>query len=386
MKVVIVDIGVKNVVALNKKGQFIKLRNNGQLVVGSEVDVPVRAGFSIHSFVRVASAAAAFFLVIGLGYGVYSYNSPFSYIDMDINPSVEITANRYNRIIDIEALNGDGEKLINKESFKNKSLKEGIQGLLQNAIEEGYIKENLENAVMLTVSSKNEKKAAEVEKSIQYTAEEELKAVDKVTRLLVEKVSIQRHEDARNMDVSPGKILLIEKLQKEDSAVKLEDYKDAPVREILKRIKEYKKEEIEINKDVSEKDNLVINPLKNLEDRDKTGFIQKQLNSSGKKDTGESGNDNQGRGPKITKKYEVKDREDWLKPTEQNGQELNTDKEKKKNESPKPNENGNKENMEIKDPKGKDQTSVKNKNESYGSRDQNQKNEDDSREKSQKDN
>jgi hypothetical protein len=359
VKAVIVDIQAKNAVALNKNGQFIKLKSNRNMKIGTEIDIPERAGLNIYSFTRMASAAAMFFVVMGLGYGVYSYNSPFSYIDMDINPSVEITANRYNRIIDIEALNDDGNKLINKESFKNKSLKEGLEGLLQNAIEEGYIKDNLDNAVMLTVSSKNEVKAAEVENSIKITAEEGLKKVDKVANLVVEKVSIQRHEDARRIDISPGKLLLIERLQEVDSAIKLEDYKNAPVRDILKKINDYNKE----NNYNKGKDKSVAN-LSGDDEKGKKGNDQNTIETTKSNDNDRNDNNGVSSGGKLKKNDEAV-----------NSPELNKRYDKQSDND----------NKEIKDSKGKNQTSIIEKIESQMNRNQNKKKENSSETKKTKD-
>lgn len=241
LKAVIVDIQGKYAVALNGMGQFIKVKCNDSLKVGCEIEVPEKPVININSFVKVASIAAAFVFVMGLGFGVYSYNTPYSYIDIDINPSVEITANIYNKIIKVEALNEDGSKILSDVDYRNKSIENGVEQILQNAIEEGYIKENDENAVMLTVSSKDENRAAEVEKNLQTAVEAELKPVQADTKILVEKVTEQKRVEAKKQEISPGKLVLIEKLKEEKPDVKVEEYKNAPVKDIVKSIDEHKK-------------------------------------------------------------------------------------------------------------------------------------------------
>lgn len=377
MKAVIVDIVAKDAVALNKNGQFIKIKNNGKMMIGSEIDVPVVTVFSIKSFTRVASAAAAFFVVMGLGYGVYSYNSPYSYIDMDINPSVEITANRYNRIIGTDALNSDGEKLISNENFKNKSVKEGIQSLLLKAIEKGYISENPDNAVMLTVSSKDEQKAAEVENSIQKTAEDQLEAVDKTANVVVEKVSLQRHTDALNLNISPGKLLLIEKLQEEDSTIKLEDYKDAPVRQILKKMHEYSKEELNSKDD---NDREVSKASENNDGKGNKGDDKSSGNISGSKNNGNSNNN--GKGSSYKRDTDSRNKGEVIVSPEQNYREDNSDREIK----PKNNQKSGKDSKVTNNSKEKDQKAVKEKNENQSEGDQNNKKNYDSEDKNQKGN
>ena len=246
MKAVIVEAKGKYAVALNKNGEFIKLKNKSNYKLGYEVDISSTVSFNSHAFMKVASIAAAFILVVGLGFGGYAYASPYSYIDVDINPSIEITSNIFNRIIDIKALNKEGEKLIASGNYKNKSISDGIGKLLKSALDNGYLKagqenqktpdENADNAVMLTVSCKNNNDAEKIKKSVSDIAAAELDSEKVQSKVISENTTLQTHNKAKKAGISSGKMMLIEKLKKQDSAVKEEDFKDSSVKDIIKEI------------------------------------------------------------------------------------------------------------------------------------------------------
>ncbi len=256
MKVVIVDIEGGHAVAMTQKGDFIKIRENKGFEVGYEVDVPAAVGFSYMTLVKVASMAAVFLLFIGIGYGAYCYNTPYSYIDIDINPSIEVTTNTFGRIIDAKALNPDGEKVLASGRYKNRKLSQGIRAILKSAVDGGYLKRKgaaipspgpsqdsstLQNAIMFTVAAKDETKADEITGDLESIAEDELEIEHVDTELVIEKVSLEKHDEAKKIGVSPGKVILVEKLRQTRPDAKIEDYKNAPVRDIMKLVKEDRK-------------------------------------------------------------------------------------------------------------------------------------------------
>lgn len=236
MKAVIIEKKGKYAVALTKNGEFIKTRNKDSFKVGYEIDIASSSAFSTGMLTKITAAAASVLLFIGVGYGAYSYAMPYSYINIDINPSIEVTTNVFDRIIKVRGLNEDGEKVLSSVNARNKEVGDAIVNILQSAEKNGYLGGDSENAVMFTVSGKNKHKVEEIEKKVGDTAEKQLKASSVKTEVVVENVTLERHEKAEDMGVSPGKMLLIEKLEESDPNVDIESYKDAPVKEIMKKI------------------------------------------------------------------------------------------------------------------------------------------------------
>lgn len=307
MKVVIVDIEGKYAVALKKDGEFIKVRNNGKYKVGYEYDI--EKNFSTGKVARIASIAAVFVLIVGMGAGVYSYNMPYSYVDLEINPSIEITANIFDRIINVKSLNDDGEQILPRNSIKNRVLQEGIDIILSNAVEHGYLKKDQENAIIITVSAKDSSKAGQLEESIEAVASEKLQSYSVKSEILIEETTVdKKQEAAEKYGITSGKMNLINKLLEKDPELKIDDLKDKPVKYIMESIKEFKNNE----EDDDKKDEGKKNALnKSDKDSDNSSKDNKQVSSSIKGNIkGNSKSDNKGKDSNYNNKGNNKNNKD----------------------------------------------------------------------------
>ncbi len=254
MKGIVLEIKDKHAIVLSKNGEFIKVPSMSNLDVGSEIDINEIKSISFRKVSKIASIAAIFIFVIGMSLGVYSYYIPYTYIDVDINPSIEITANMYNRILNVEGINEDGKNLINGDIPKYKNLNEGIEKILDRAIKEGYIREEYDNAVMFTVSGKNEVKTKELSEKVQNVAEIRIKNSNNKSQIIIENVTVEEREEARNLGVSPGKLILSEKLINLNPEINVDEVIDLPVRDIVKSIKEESNKKVKEEKEDKDRD------------------------------------------------------------------------------------------------------------------------------------
>ena len=329
MKGIVADIKGKYAVVLSRDGSFIKVRNNGLYSIGSEIDTVKPAGINTRMLARVSSMAAGAILVMGVSFGAYSYTVPYSLVDVDINPSIEITTNIYDRIIKTEALNEDGQKLLLTGSLKHSSLDEGITVILNNAVQQGYLKgETAENAVVFTIISKDVKKSEKLQKGLETAATTELKAKGVVSELVVGKASQQEHDSAREIGLTPGKLNLIEKAIEAEPGLKLEDLKDAPVRDIMKKIKENRKEDKQDKQDSQDKQGNQDNKQGKQGNQDnKQGKQGNQDNKQGKQDNQDN---KQGKQDNQDSKQGKQDNQD-SKQGKQDMQDSKQDKQDKQN-------------------------------------------------------
>ncbi len=253
MKGLVMEIRGRHAIVLKTNGEFEKIKNNN-FKVGYEVNLDQYNGFSketvsnIGTLRKIVSIAAVFMIIFSLSYGVYSYNTPYSYVSVDINPSVEITANVFDRIINIEGINNDGEKLVSLKHYKNKKVRDGIGNIIESAVKEGYIKPEYSNMVLLTIASRDTEKSERIEKDIEEVVGKEINTSEIDSTIYIEKVETKKHDDAKNLGISPGKYLLIEKMKESEPEIKYEDWKEAPVREIMKSVINKKHNEIFENK------------------------------------------------------------------------------------------------------------------------------------------
>ena len=74
--------------------------------------------------VAVRRFSLAFASIVGLCVaGLISYSLYFTeiaFVDIDVNPSIELSLNRFDRVVDVYAYNDDGQEILDNVSIKNK--------------------------------------------------------------------------------------------------------------------------------------------------------------------------------------------------------------------------------------------------------------------------
>lgn len=81
---------------------------------------------------RPLMAAACFAVVVTLG-GWRAYFTPAAVISVDINPSVELEVNRFDRVLSLEGLGDDGEALAAELNVRFQDYREALEELLSSA-------------------------------------------------------------------------------------------------------------------------------------------------------------------------------------------------------------------------------------------------------------
>ncbi len=108
------------------------------------------------------AAAAAFVMLFGVFAGVLAYmgnNAVASVVSIDVNPSIEIKLNRKDVVVDIMALNEDGQKIIGNMDLTGTNVEVALNALIGSMITGGYIDE-LANSVLVSVDNGNSDKNA----------------------------------------------------------------------------------------------------------------------------------------------------------------------------------------------------------------------------------
>ena len=107
-------------------------------------------------FMPYASIAAAFLLVF-FGWN-YQTRMPDSHIFIDVNPSIEITTNRINKVIDIGASNKDGKSIIKDFNYKGMTVDQVTEEILDRMYDEGYFNKD-HKFLLLSIYNKNGEKS-----------------------------------------------------------------------------------------------------------------------------------------------------------------------------------------------------------------------------------
>jgi hypothetical protein len=267
VKGIVAEINGKYAIILTKNGSFVKVKTAADMVIGQEIDMDRPSGKAKKTRLtsKIISIAAAGLLALGVGYAGYSYTLPYSYVHVDINPSIELTMNIYDRIIGAEALNSSCEELLNGSNLKNQKVDTAVKQLLNAAVQNGYLtgdepqseqtgqaldkpgkdddeqltkdESSIDNAVLLTVSSNNSRKSNELRGNIEQAAAKELEKEKVKSKILTGEASIEQRNDARRFGVTPGKLVLIEDALelKAEPAPQIEELKNASIKDLLEK-------------------------------------------------------------------------------------------------------------------------------------------------------
>lgn len=111
---------------------------------------------SIYKLLLPYVAAAVVIVVSGLAY-TYEAVLAYSYVTVDVNPSIEYTLNRLNRVISVAALNEDAASIVDAldSSVKNKTLSDAISETVDILQENNYLLD-ADASMLVDVTTENE--------------------------------------------------------------------------------------------------------------------------------------------------------------------------------------------------------------------------------------
>ncbi|HEX9025362.1 MAG TPA: hypothetical protein VF839_02760 [Clostridium sp.] len=186
-------------------------------------------------------------IILGSGGGAYAYaKNPVAYVSMDINPSIELGVNAFDKVVSIEAYNEDGKKILEGTNLINSNVSDAVGTVITNAISDGYITKDVTTtaavAVEITTSTDKENVATKLNESLKEVADKTLDNNNVDVEVETEEVALARRDEARTLGITPGKLNLIQKLQALDPTITVEEYKSSSVKDIQKKTKELRKD------------------------------------------------------------------------------------------------------------------------------------------------
>lgn len=243
MKAVVVEIRKDNAALLSDDGCIVRVKNKNYQI-GQEIETSLKTNVKFKK-VAIFAAAACFALFIG---GVATaYYVPSTYVSLDVNPSIEFSLNIFNRVLSVNGVNDDGSEIIEEielSNLSNKTIDEAIAMVIDQITEDGYL--NGEgNGIVLTTSAKDLKRAAELAENLEDVATETVEENDLEAEVNAEAVGAQRVAQARELEVTPGKLNLVEKLiesAEDPESVDMNYWLDQSVKDIMAQTNENKEQ------------------------------------------------------------------------------------------------------------------------------------------------
>jgi hypothetical protein len=203
--------------------------------------------------VKLFIGLAMFTMMVLVVLGCNSVAAEEAYVTIDINPSIDLTVNNKDKVIDANALNEDGETLLLELDLIGLSYEDAIELILDKAIDLGFIDVDSTETVV-SVSAIGE--TAEFGETIRN------KVMTKINEAFQERAmmgkAVQKAADestvaqAGQLGTSPEKLNLAKRACEMDDTLALEDAVEMTPEQLMAKIATKKAENKEINQALME--------------------------------------------------------------------------------------------------------------------------------------
>lgn len=184
-----------------------------------------------HPVVRFAvSTVCAMLLLVAGGIGYSWIWTPVSYVSIDVNPSMELGLNRFNRVVSAEAYNVEGEEILSGLPLKWKSYTEAIDTVIESKEMQAYLTGTSNLVFTVTADSAHEAKLTEGVKACASHVEGICHST---------KADINAAPQAHENGVSCGKYKAYLELLQYDSTITLDECRKMSMEEIWEKIEAY---------------------------------------------------------------------------------------------------------------------------------------------------
>nr|WP_289037575.1 anti-sigma factor domain-containing protein [uncultured Allobacillus sp.] len=171
IKGVLIEKRKSYAIVLTEDGDFRKTGPVSDIEIGEEAIIPpieerqslvsVFSNLFKHPSIRISTALALIMILI---FPIYSWvgqsNKAEAYVSIDINPSIELTVNKNDEVIDITGLNKDGTLLINELKWQDEPVVDLAEAIIHKSDELGYLQKDHE--VMLGISYLNDEEESDL--------------------------------------------------------------------------------------------------------------------------------------------------------------------------------------------------------------------------------
>lgn len=252
MKSVVVEIKAGYAAVLSEDGCISKVKDKNY-IIGQVIEMKSSNLKNINKLV-MCSALTAMIAIVGV-ITLWAYKTPYSYVSLDVNPSIEYSLNRFDKVISVTAVNDDGQEILNElelNKLENQKIEDAVAETVNQISEDGYFDNSIDNdidgGIIIATSGEDQEKSDELAEKLQESLETEIEEIGEDITLETISVGFERVQKAKELGVTPGKLNLVEKLQNSSSnpeSIILEEWLNKPVKEIMSAIKENKKAKIE---------------------------------------------------------------------------------------------------------------------------------------------
>ena len=214
-----------------------KLKSNTTKYLQEEIKKRTKSSRDYPFKGYVATFASIIILFISGIFPYKLYFTPVTFVDVDINPSIELILNRFDRIIGTHAYNEDGNTIIAGISLTHKNYDDALIILVENITKQGYLQNEI--LVSITLQTNDKSREANLLNSIQAGIENYMLGHHHTAQVDVFSVSSDTRNHSHKHGISPAKYLAIQELMGVDPTVSMESCQNHSIREIKQLLREH---------------------------------------------------------------------------------------------------------------------------------------------------
>jgi len=160
-------------------------------------------------------AAACLALVLAGGSALYYFSSAAvaAVVSLDVNPSIELRVNRWERVISAEALNADAEVILEGMDLRDADLSVAVNAVVGSLLQHGYL-EKISSAILISVEDGNADRASRLEQALTAEVDASLKNYAANASVLSQTIRQEPalEQQARENNISVGKAHLVREI------------------------------------------------------------------------------------------------------------------------------------------------------------------------------
>ena len=239
---IVYEIHKNKVVVLTPDCEFLVIKRRKDMYLGQQIKFNIQEVKSptkpMQKYASMAASIAAVFVLVFLHFKVLLYSEIYGYIDVDINPSIELVVDKEFEVLKTKALNDDAKKVAKELDAKGKDAYSVINDFLDKCEKYGYIDMQGNNVVLVSASindsaAKGSEENQELDKFL-FNIDKKIYIENKenITSRVI-KVSPEDRKEAVKNNLSMGKYYLMEKAKLKGINLLAEDLDKEKVSELL---------------------------------------------------------------------------------------------------------------------------------------------------------
>ncbi|HEX3030767.1 MAG TPA: anti-sigma factor domain-containing protein [Bacillota bacterium] len=241
-KGVVLEIDGHEAIVLTDSGEFtrVPLRRR-QLEVGMEITLPshrTSRSFHLRSLSGwVAAAAAVMVMAFSPLGGLFnsSGDEVVAYVNIDINPSIELAVNSKQDVVAAEPFNNDGRQVLSELDVRGKDMEEATALITEQAIKDGFLGPKASNSVMIALTpAQGETISSSWENNLKASVRNVLLEEHQVATVDSMVGSQELRLSARKQGLSVGKFAVLLAARERNLPITVAEVKQKSITEIIK--------------------------------------------------------------------------------------------------------------------------------------------------------